>query len=128
MRLAGGRGVFWVLGLVLVAGVVAVARAQEKYPFRDTSLADSARIQDLLGRLTLDEKVSLMSDHPKIPRLGIVFSGQVEGLHGLALGGPGGWGGAGKAAGGDDDFSPGEGIGCDVGSGVAEEDRCARRI
>ena len=37
-----------------------------------------------------------MSDHPKIPRLGIVFSGQVEGLHGLALGGPGGWGGRGR--------------------------------
>jgi beta-glucosidase len=37
-----------------------------------------------------------MSDHPKIPRLGLVFSGQVEGLHGLALGGPAGWGGRGK--------------------------------
>ncbi len=37
-----------------------------------------------------------MSDHPKIPRLGLVFSGQVEGLHGLALGGPGGWGGRGR--------------------------------
>jgi beta-glucosidase len=39
-----------------------------------------------------------MSDHPKYPRLGLVFSGQVEGLHGLALGGPGGWGGRGKQA------------------------------
>jgi beta-glucosidase len=37
-----------------------------------------------------------MSDHPKIPRLGIIFSGQVEGLHGLALGGPGGWGPRGR--------------------------------
>jgi beta-glucosidase len=46
--------------------------------------------------LTLDEKVNLMSDHPRISRLGIVFSGQVEGLHGLALGGPGGWGPRGK--------------------------------
>ena len=48
------------------------------------------------GGLTLEEKIDLMSDHPKIPRLGIVFSGQVEGLHGLALGGPAGWGGRGR--------------------------------
>ena len=46
---------------------------------------------------TLDEKVNLMSDPPEdFPRLGLVFSGQVEGLHGLALGGPGGWGPRGK--------------------------------
>jgi beta-glucosidase len=96
MHLAGGRGVFWVLGLVLMADLAMAGRAQTDYPFRNTSLSDSARIQDLLGRLTLDEKVQLMSDHPKFPRLGIVFSGQVEGLHGLALGGPGGWGGRGR--------------------------------
>jgi len=80
---------------VMMSGAIG-ASAQEKYPFRDTSLSDGARIQDLLGRLTLDEKVLLMSDHPKIPRLGVEFSGQVEGLHGLALGGPGGWGGHGR--------------------------------
>ena len=96
MRLAGGRGVFWVLGLMLMAGVAMQSWGQSDYPFRNTSLSDSARIQDLLGRLTLDEKVQLMSDHPKFPRLGLVFSGQVEGLHGLALGGPGGWGGRGR--------------------------------
>ena len=96
MRLAAGRCVCGVLGLVLMAGVATNAWGQSDYPFRNTALSDSARIQDLLGRLTLDEKVSLMSDHPRIPRLGIVFSGQVEGLHGLALGGPGGWGGRGR--------------------------------
>lgn len=95
MRLRGS--VFVGLGLVVLgAGVARMARAQTDYPFRDTSLSDDARIDDLLKRLTLDEKVLLMSDHPKIPRLGIVFSGQVEGLHGLALGGPGGWGGRGR--------------------------------
>jgi beta-glucosidase len=84
------------VAVLLVAGLAQVARAQADYPFRDPKLPDDRRIADLLGRLTLDEKVQLMSDHPKIPRLGIVFSGQVEGLHGLALGGPGGWGGRGK--------------------------------
>ncbi len=82
--------------LVMVTGSARVALAQVDYPFRDTKLSDDQRIADLLGRLTLDEKVNLMSDHPKIPRLGLIFSGQVEGLHGLALGGPGGWGGRGR--------------------------------
>jgi len=90
-RLAG-----WLLVLGTATGLTRVGLAQVDYPFRDPSLGDDQRIADLLGRLTLDEKVNLMSDHPKIPRLGIVFSGQVEGLHGLALGGPGGWGGRGR--------------------------------
>ena len=68
-----------VLCLVLLAGAAGRAVAQADFPFRDSSRSDSARIEDLLKRLTLDEKVLLMSDHPKIPRLGIVFSGQVEG-------------------------------------------------
>ena len=72
------------------------SQGQADLPFRDPKLSDDARIADLLGRLTLEEKVDLMSDHPKIPRLGIIFSGQVEGLHGLALGGPGGWGPRGR--------------------------------
>jgi beta-glucosidase len=67
-------------------------RAQVDYPFRDSKLGDDARIADLLKRLTLDEKVQLMDGHPKVPRLHLVFSDEAEGLHGLALGGPGGWG------------------------------------
>ncbi len=84
------------VGLILVTGLARAASAQADYPFRDTRLTDDQRINDLLGRLTLDEKIQLMSSNPKYPRLGLAFSGQVEGLHGLALGGPGGWGGRGK--------------------------------
>jgi beta-glucosidase len=90
-RLAGG-----LLLLMMVSALARVALAQADYPFHDPKLSDDQRIADLQGRLTLEEKVNLMSDHPKIPRLGLVFSGQVEGLHGLALGGPGGWGGRGR--------------------------------
>jgi beta-glucosidase len=68
------------------------AGAQTDYPFRDPKLSGDARITDLLGRLTLQEKVDLMSGHPKVPRLHLVLSDEAEGLHGLALGGPGGWG------------------------------------
>lgn len=88
----------WAVGvicLVLAAGSARIALAQADYPFRDTKLSDDQRIADLLGRLTVEEKIDLMSDHPKVPRLELVFSGQVEGLHGLALGGPAGWGGRG---------------------------------
>ena len=90
--LAGGVAI----GLGLLAAIPRVTFAQADYPFRDTKLGDDQRIDDLLGRLTVEEKILLMSDHPKIPRLGIAFSGQVEGLHGLALGGPGDWGGRGR--------------------------------
>ena len=90
------RGAIFVACMVAGLGA-AVAVAQADYPFRDTKLSDEARIDDLLKRLTLAEKVELMSDHPKFPRLGLVFSGQVEGLHGLALGGPADWGGGGRS-------------------------------
>lgn len=96
-RCAAKSFFFWLVvgcGLAVAGGIPAVAQAD--YPFRDTKLSDEQRIADLLGRLTLAEKVDLMSDHPKFPRLNLVFSGQVEGLHGLALGGPGGWGPRGR--------------------------------
>ncbi|MGA8043090.1 MAG: glycoside hydrolase family 3 C-terminal domain-containing protein [Terracidiphilus sp.] len=81
--------------LILVVFCVEMTNAQTDYPFRNPKLSDDQRIADLLSRLTLQEKIDLMSDHPSFPRLGLVFSGQVEGLHGLALGGPAGWGGRG---------------------------------
>ncbi len=37
----------------------------------------------------MEGKVELLPDHPKLPRLLLAFSGRVEGLHGLTLGGPG---------------------------------------
>ena len=88
----------WFLSLSLIPFVTLapVARSQTDYPFRNPNLPLEERVTDLLGRLTLDEKVVLMSGSPKIPRLGLAFSGQVEGLHGLALGGPGHWEGKGK--------------------------------
>jgi beta-glucosidase len=80
----------------MVAAFTPGARAQGGYAFQDPSSPDSVRIDNFLKQLTLDEKVLLMSDHPKIERLGIVFSGQVEGLHGEALGGPANWAARGR--------------------------------
>lgn len=81
----------------VLAFVVFKAGAQTDYPFRDPKLSDDARIADLLGHLTLQEKVDLMGGHPKVPRLHLVLSDEAEGLHGLALGGPGGWGPRGRS-------------------------------
>ena len=89
------KGLTRALVAVMVGWMTYQAFGQADYPFRNPKLSDDERITDLLSRLTLQEKIDLMSDHPSFPRLGLVFSGQVEGLHGLALGGPAGWGGRG---------------------------------
>ncbi|WP_410565246.1 glycoside hydrolase family 3 C-terminal domain-containing protein [Amycolatopsis sp. cmx-4-61] len=55
-------------------------------PFRDPALPLATRIDDLLSRLTADEKISLLHQYePAIPRLGIgVFKTGTEALHGVA--------------------------------------------
>ncbi|MGB8258768.1 MAG: glycoside hydrolase family 3 C-terminal domain-containing protein [Terracidiphilus sp.] len=98
MVLCERRGWVTCLAILLLAGAARVGWCQPDFPFRNPALPEDQRIADLLRRLSLDEKVLLMSDHPSFPRLGLVFSGQVEGLHGLALGGPAEWGGHGKPA------------------------------
>ena len=67
--------------------------AQTTFPFQKTSLSDDSRINNLLLLMTLDEKVNALSTNLGIPRLGIRNTGHSEGLHGMALGGPGNWGG-----------------------------------
>ncbi|MGX1543519.1 glycoside hydrolase family 3 C-terminal domain-containing protein [Streptomyces adustus] len=59
-------------------------------PFRDQRLPFAKRIDDLLGRLTLDEKVSFLHQFaPAVPRLGIAaFRTGQEALHGVAWMGP----------------------------------------
>jgi len=59
--------------------------------YADSSAPVEARITDLLSRMTVEEKVDAFSTNPSVPRLGVVGTGHVEGLHGLALGGPGHW-------------------------------------
>jgi beta-glucosidase len=63
--------------------------------FNDPTAAPEARIDDLLKKMTLEEKIDAFSTNPSVPRLGVVGTGHVEGLHGLALGGGGGGGGGG---------------------------------
>jgi beta-glucosidase len=75
-----------VLALVAALGLPGQAYAGPTYPFRDPRLPLDTRIDDLLGRLTLDEKVSMLHQYqPAIPRLGIsLFKAGTEALHGVA--------------------------------------------
>ncbi|WP_119730730.1 glycoside hydrolase family 3 protein [Thermomonospora amylolytica] len=63
----------------------ALAR-QTTHPFQNPALPLQARVDDLLGRLTLDEKIAMLHQYqPGIPRLGIKpFKTGTEALHGIA--------------------------------------------
>jgi len=65
--------------------------SQEKAIYSNPLASVEARITDLLARMTLEEKIDAFGTNPTVPRLGVVGTWHVEGLHGLALGGPGGW-------------------------------------
>jgi beta-glucosidase len=80
------------MALCFVTITMGRSSAQTQYPFQDTKLPVEKRIDNIISLLTLDEKINCLSTNPSVPRLGIKASGQVEGLHGLALGVPGNWG------------------------------------
>jgi beta-glucosidase len=74
------------VALMLPLAAPTSAQETESYPFRDPTLPVASRIDDLLGRLTLAEKISMLHQYqPAIPRLGIgPFKTGTEALHGLA--------------------------------------------
>lgn len=78
---------------VFCALSVSLLSAQYIYPFQNTMLSDDERLDNLISLMTIDEKINALSTDLGIPRLGIRKTGHSEGLHGLALGGVGNWGG-----------------------------------
>jgi beta-glucosidase len=84
---------FLLLALALAVaaplGVRAQAPAPADLPFRDPALPVDERIDDLVGRLTIDEKISLMIERAApVERLGIPrFPWWNEALHGVARAG-----------------------------------------
>lgn len=77
---------------ILTALLYSNAGKAQEYQFQNRKLSDEKRIDCLLQTMTLDEKILLMSTNLGVRRLDIPDCGQREGLHGIAIGGPGNWG------------------------------------
>lgn len=69
-----------------------VRQATSQYLFQNPDLPIEERVNNIVSLMTLEEKIAFLSSRPGVERLGIKPMGQVEGLHGLAQGKPGGWG------------------------------------
>jgi beta-glucosidase len=81
----------WAAGGLLALLLASCSSLQQKAPdlHRDPSAPLARRVDDLLGRMTLDEKVSqLMNNSPGIERLGVpAYNWWNECLHGVARAG-----------------------------------------
>jgi beta-glucosidase len=75
--------------LMLVLLVPVLSQAQDKYIYKDFSQPIDTRVKDLVSRLTLEEKISLLGYQSKaVPRLGIpAYNWWNEALHGVARAG-----------------------------------------
>jgi beta-glucosidase len=75
--------------LCLLVSPLANAGGQTPPPYKDPSLPIDRRVEDLVSRMTLEEKVAqMMNAAPAIPRLGIPeYDWWNEALHGVAFSG-----------------------------------------
>jgi len=75
--------------LVFLSFLHLYAKAQDKLVYKDPSQPIDSRVKDLVSRLTLEEKVSLLGYQSKaVPRLGIpAYNWWNEALHGVARAG-----------------------------------------
>lgn len=74
------------LGYLIASCCSAVSLNAQVFPYQDTSLPISQRVDDLVSRMTLEEKISqMMFNAPSIDRLGIpAYNWWNECLHGVA--------------------------------------------
>ena len=81
-----------VAACLLLAITVVRASAQNQYPFQNLALPLEERVNNVISLMTIEEKAAFLSSSPGVPRLGLQRRGHVEGLHGVARGGPSNWG------------------------------------
>jgi len=72
--------------LIVFCFLFAISVLAQQYPYQNPKLGSEERAKDLISRLTLEEKATLMCDiSDAIPRMGIKkFNWWSEALHGLA--------------------------------------------
>ena len=82
-----GGFLLWAISLGLAFANIHHVAAQAAFPFQDPSLPTAKRVDDLVARMTLEEKAGQMgTDAPAIPRLGIpAYYWWSECLHGDAV-------------------------------------------
>lgn len=81
---------FFIKCFMALSSVVTVAPAvAQTLPYRDASLSADERAKDLLSRMTLDEKISMMTNYsPAVERLGVPqYNWWSEALHGVGRSG-----------------------------------------
>lgn len=78
-----------VVSLFCCCVVSTALQAQSRLPYQDPSLGIEQRVDDLVSRMTLEEKIGqMMNSAPAIPRLGVAeYDWWSEGLHGVARSG-----------------------------------------
>ncbi|MCK4343839.1 MAG: glycoside hydrolase family 3 C-terminal domain-containing protein [Bacteroidales bacterium] len=72
--------------IMALSAVIQCTTNKPEYPFQNTDLSIEERVNDLVSRMTLEEKISQMQNSsPAIPRLGIAeYNWWNECLHGVA--------------------------------------------
>ena len=60
---------------LLIASTTGIIHAQNV--FNDPAVNEEQRLDDLIARMTLDEKVDALGNNTQVPRLGIQASGSV---------------------------------------------------
>ena len=86
------KKVFSLILVLAFSAITFILRAQQSssiFPFRNTTLSVEERVNDLISRMTLQEKADqLLYTAPAIPRLGIpAYTWWNEALHGVARSG-----------------------------------------
>lgn len=78
-----------IIFIIVLFTVIQCTTNKPEYPFQNTDLSVEERVNDLVSRMTLEEKISQMQNgSPAIPRLGIAeYNWWNECLHGVARNG-----------------------------------------